>query len=441
MSPDNPGTASYPSRAQAWYAVGVLYLAYTLAFVDRQIMAFLVGPIRADFKLTDFQFSLIHGLAFVIFYATLGIPIARLADRRNRRNLVAAGVALWSVMTSLCGLAGSYRQLFAARLGVGVGEAALSPSAISMISDLFPSEKRALPISLYSAGVHGGAGLASIFGGLVVTYALSGATQSIPLIGALKPWQAALMLVGLPGLLVALLLLSVREPARKERQVAAGGVSLRELFAYMRANALVYATLMVGAAFAALASYGAFGWVPAMYARRFGWSPAQIGVAFGLITLAFGTGGLLLGGLLAGRMTAAGHKAAYSKLMIFSMAGAVLPAALFVAVSSPYWTLGCLALLVFFMSAPIGLVQTALQAITANEMRAQVIAIYLLAVTLIGTAIGPAAVALMTDRYFRNDAAVGSSIAVVATIAAALSAVVYWLGVGAYERKMEMSHV
>ena len=433
--------ASYPNRISAWYAVVVFYVAYTLAFIDRQIMTFLVAPIRADFQLTDFEFSLIHGLAFVLFYAILGIPIARLADRRNRRNIIAVGVALWSAMTSLCGLAGTYGQLFAARLGVGVGEAALSPSAISMISDLFPKEKRALPISLYSAGVHGGAGIASILGGYVVTYALSGGAQSLPLMGALKPWQIALILVGLPGLLVALLVLSVREPARQERRLDASRVSVQQLLAYLRANARVYATLMVGAAFAALASYGAFGWVPAMYARRFGWSAAQVGFNFGLIVLVFGTGGLLLSGALAGRMTAAGHKAAYSTLMIFAMAGAIPSAALLVVVNDPYWTLGCLASLVFFMSAPIGLVQTALQSITPNEMRAQVIAVYLLAVTLIGTAIGPSAVAAMTDYYFRNDAAIGSSIAVVATIAAMLSVLVFSLGVGAYKRKVETSHV
>lgn len=137
MSEGSAAQAPYPSPAYAWYVVSLLYLAYALAFVDRQIMAFLVGPIRADFHLSDFQFSLIQGLAFVLFYAFLGVPIARLADRHNRRNIIAVGVALWSAMTALCGLAGNYGQLFLARLGVGVGEATLSPSAISMMADYF----------------------------------------------------------------------------------------------------------------------------------------------------------------------------------------------------------------------------------------------------------------------------------------------------------------
>jgi len=133
----------YPSALHAWYAVVVFFLAYTLAFIDRVIIAFLVGPIRADFEISDFQFSLISGLAFAVFYATLGIPIARLADTTNRRNIIAVGIGLWSLMTAMCGLAANYWQLFLARLGVGVGEAALSPAAISMIADYFPKEKRA----------------------------------------------------------------------------------------------------------------------------------------------------------------------------------------------------------------------------------------------------------------------------------------------------------
>lgn len=430
----------YPSAGRAWYAIVIFYLAYTLAFLDRQILAFLVGPIRADFHVTDFQFSLIQGLAFVIFYSVLGIPIARLADVRNRRNIIALGVGLWSVMTAVCGLAGGYWQLFLARLGVGVGEASLSPAVISVIADTFPAHRRALPISLYSAGVHGGAGTASIFGGLIVTYALSRGWHGLPFVGDLRGWQVAFMLVGLPGVLVVLLTLTVREPARRW-QTAPRKSAFRDVFIYLGLHGRVYATLMVGAALAALASYGAFGWVPALFARRFGWSAARIGLDFGLITIVIGTGGLLLGGAIASRMARNGRAAPYSKVMIVSMAAAILPSAALVLIRDPYWTLGCLALMVGFMSTPIGLVQAALQAITPNQLRAQVIAVYLLTVTLIGTAIGPAAVAALTVYYYHDDAAVGASIAVVTTAASLLSVLVLLLGVGAYARKVERPDV
>ena len=422
----------YPSPGRAWWAVIVFYLAYTLAFVDRQIMAFLVGPIRADLHLTDFQFSLIQGLAFVLFYSGFGIPIARLADRYNRRRLVVFGIAFWSVMTTLCGLASSYWQLFAARLGVGMGEATLSPAAVSTISDLFPKDKRALPISLYAAGVNSGAALANLFGGLAVGFAMSGRAATLPLLGTLKSWQLAFVLVGLPGLLVALLALSFREPARHDRAIAHH--SFGDLFAYLFRHRLAYGCLIVGAAFAAMANFGAFSWVPALYARRFGWGPARIGPWMGLITLVCGVGGLLLGGYIAGRMVRNKDPAPFTRIMVFSMAAAIVPALSLLWVRDPYWMLGCLALLVLCLSTPPGLAQAAIQAITPNGLRAQMIAVYLLAVALIGSGLGPSSVAAMTDFYFHNDLAVGSSIAIVTTAAALLSVLILSLGKAAWAR-------
>ncbi|HEY1899613.1 MAG TPA: MFS transporter [Steroidobacteraceae bacterium] len=433
---DSAAPVPYPSTASAWYAVWLFWLAYTLAFVDRQIMAFLVAPIRADFHLSDFQFSLIQGLAFVLFYSVLGVPIARLADTRNRRNIIALGVALWSLMTALCGMAGSFAQLFLARLGVGVGEASLSPSAISIIADTFPQDRRAMPINLYSAGVHAGAGLASFFGGLVVSFTMAGGGHSLPLIGLLKPWQMALVLVSLPGIIVALAVLTVREPPRRER-VSASSLGFGAVLEYLGRNAVLYATLMIGAAFAALASFGTFSWVPALYQRHFGWTPVHIGSVFGAVTVLFGISGLLASGALASHLAATGRKAPYTWIMVGSMGSAILPAALLMAVPNPWWTMGCLALLVFLLSTPIGLVQTALQAVTPNQMRAQVIAVYLLATALIGSAAGPASVAAVTDFWFHDDRKLGSSIAVVATAAAVLSTLILRAGVRAYTHKVE----
>ncbi|HET7131816.1 MAG TPA: MFS transporter, partial [Gammaproteobacteria bacterium] len=225
---------TYPSRARAWYAVGVLYVAYVLAFVDRQIISFLVAPIRADLDITDFQFSLIAGLAFAIFYAVLGVPLGFLADRFSRRNLVAIGIALWSVMTAWCGLAGNYLQLFLARLGVGVGEGSLTPSAISLISDFFPRERRGLPINVYTAGVYWGIGIANVFGGVIVAYTAAASGIDLPWIGHLRPWQAAFMLVALPGIAVSLLTLTFREPVRHEK--TASTVRVGDTVRYVRAN-------------------------------------------------------------------------------------------------------------------------------------------------------------------------------------------------------------
>ena len=431
-----PDAGDYPSPVYAWYVVFILFVAYTLAFVDRQIMAFLVDPIRADLGITDFQFSLLQGFAFAIFYGVLGIPIGMLADNHNRRNIVAIGVGLWSLMTATCGLAGSFWQVFLARLGVGVGEAALSPSAISMISDYFPKEKRGLPINFYSAGVQAGAGMANIFGGAIVAFTAAGGGQDVLLLGSLKPWQLAFVLVALPGLLVVLLTYTIREPVRREKRSEQSRVTFGETLNYVRRHWLVYSTLMVGASFGAMASYGAFSWAPTMFRRIYGWNMGRIGLDIGLITIICGTGGLLISGALAGAMMKRGRMTAYVILMIILMCCTIPPAFLFVAVHDPYWTLGCLTLMVLFLSGPIGLVQAALQAITPNEMRGQIIAVYLVGVTIFGVGLGPSAVSAFTDFVFANDLDVGRSISVVATLASIISATLLALSLRAYRRKV-----
>ena len=218
----------YPPRAHAWYAVGLFYVAVVLSYVDRQIMSYLVAPIRAHFAITDFRFSLLHGFAFVLFYSTFALPIARLTDRYNRRVIVVAGITLWSLMTMACGLANSYTELFLARLGVGIGEAVLTPAAISIIADSFPPDRRALPGAFYTSGVHGGSALANIAGGLVVGYTMAGGLAGVPLLGALSGWQAVFVIVGAPGLLFAPLLFTIVEP-RGQGRLTRSNVSFRQV--------------------------------------------------------------------------------------------------------------------------------------------------------------------------------------------------------------------
>jgi MFS family permease len=153
---------------KSWYVVGVLTLAYVSSFIDRQILSLLVEPIKRDLRISDTQMSLLMGLSFGIFYTLLGIPIARLADLKSRKLIVAWGIGLWSVMTAVCGMVGNFMQLFLARMGVGVGEAALSPAAYSIIADLFPKSKLAMANSVYNMGIFIGSGLAFLIGGFVV---------------------------------------------------------------------------------------------------------------------------------------------------------------------------------------------------------------------------------------------------------------------------------
>lgn len=203
------------SYAYEWYVVVICMLAYIFSFVDRQILALMIEPIKQDLQLSDTQFSLLHGLAFSLFYAFMGIPIALLADRYSRPKIIAIGVAFWSLATAACGLSRNFAQMFLARIGVGVGEAALSPATYSMLSDMFPRDKLGRAVGIYSIGSFIGGGMAFLIGGYVINLLKSVDTVLVPGIGAMRPWQVTFFIVGLPGLLVALLiLLTVRDPHR-----------------------------------------------------------------------------------------------------------------------------------------------------------------------------------------------------------------------------------
>ena len=221
MTGDIPDSAPARRYAYEWYVVLVCMLAYIFSFVDRQILALMIEPIKRDLGLSDTQFSLLHGLAFSLFYAFMGIPIALLADRYSRPRIIAIGVAFWSLATAVCGLSRNFAQMFLARIGVGVGEAALSPATYSMLSDMFPRDRLGRAVGVYSIGSFIGGGLAFLIGGYVINLLKRVDTVVLPLLGALRPWQVTFFVVGLPGLLVALLiLLTVRDPGRRGLRLA-----------------------------------------------------------------------------------------------------------------------------------------------------------------------------------------------------------------------------
>jgi MFS family permease len=198
----------------AWYALFVFVLVYAINFIDRQILSILVGDIKRDLHVSDAQIGFLYGTAFAVFYALFGIPLGRLADSWYRGRLMAMGLALWSSMTAVSGFANSFGMLAAARIGVGIGEASASPAAYSMISDYFPKERRATALSIYSSGLYIGGGLSLPIGGLVVSRWTAAYPDPATAPLGLAGWQAAFIAVGVPGLLLALWVLSLREPQR-----------------------------------------------------------------------------------------------------------------------------------------------------------------------------------------------------------------------------------
>jgi predicted MFS family arabinose efflux permease len=417
----------------AWYLVGVLCVAYTLSFVDRMILALLVEPIKRDLGISDTQVGLLHGFAFAIFYTTLGVPIARLADRTDRRRLIAAGIAFWSAMTALCGLARGFWELFLARIGVGVGEASLSPAAFSMLADAFPADRLGRALGVYSSAIFAGAGIALLVGGGVAAAAASAAAVHLPLVGAVQPWQLTFIVVGAPGLLVALWVLSLREPPRRGVAIAARQEPLAAVFAWMRRHARAYGCHFAGFALLALVFNATIAWLPSVFVRVHGWSSGQAAFWIGSLLLVCGTTGIVAGGFAADAWRRRGKPDGSMRVGLTSALGVLPFAAAVPAAASPWMAVALLGPLLFFSAFAFGAAAAGLQWLTPPAMRAQVSALFLFVNNLVGIGAGPVAVALLTDRVFGVPQSVGMSLAIVGAVAAALAAVVQWAGIRAFD--------
>lgn len=410
----------YPSSARAWVTVAILMVAYVLSFVDRQILNLLVEPIRRDLLISDTQMSLLMGLSFALFYTVCGIPLGRVADTRSRRGLIAVGVLFWSAATAACGMAKMYWQFLLCRIGVGVGEAALSPAAYSLIADSFPAERRATAISVYSMGVYLGSGLAFLVGGLVIQFASAQGDVVLPVLGEVRPWQLIFLILGVAGVLFTLLMLAVKEPVR--RGAGAGvAVPLSEVGRYIRANRRTVLLHNFGFAGLAFAGYGSAAWVPSFYIRTYGWDAGQVGIVYGSIVAVFGCLGIVFGGRLADWMAKRGRSDANMRVGLYSALGALPMVTLFPLMDTAFWASMLMAPTVFCLSMPFGVAPAAIQEIMPNSMRGQASAIYLFVITLIGLGLGPTAVALVTDFVFADDAALRYSLLIVTTLAVLMS--------------------
>ena len=432
---NNNNNSAYPSSLRAWSTVAILMLAYVLSFIDRQILNLLVGPIRRDLVISDTQMSLLMGLSFALFYTVCGIPLGRLADTKSRRGLIAVGVLFWSAMTAACGMARLYWQFLLCRIGVGVGEAALSPAAYSLIADSFPAERRATAISVYSMGVYLGSGLAFLLGGLVIKFASAQGDVLLPVLGEVRPWQLIFLILGAAGVLFSLLLLAVREPSR--RGVGAGvAVPLAEVGRYLRANRRTVLYHNFGFAGLAFAGYGSAAWIPTFFIRTYGWDAGHVGVVYGSIVAVFGCLGIVFGGRLADWMAKRGRTDANMRVGLYAAMAALPCVASFPLMDNALWAAVLMAPTVFCLSMPFGVAPAAIQEIMPSAMRGQASAIYLFVITLIGLGIGPTAVALVTDYLFADDQALRYSLLIVSTLAVASSLLLLAKGLQPYRESV-----
>lgn len=428
----------WPSAASAWFVVIVLVLANALSFVDRMVLSLLVAPIRASFQVSDTEVSLLLGFAFVVFYIFMGIPLAWLADRYSRRNLIMAGVLVWSAMIGFCGLATSYFMLFLGRMGVGAGEAVLSPSAMSLLSDYFPREKLGKAIAVYQIGIPLGGGIALIISSIILNALVGSPSWNIPGIGAVEAWRLIFFWIALPGLVVALLLMRVKEPARRGNKVVTseGTTATVGLKQHFVNNAWTLAALIFGISMIAVVMYGLVSWVPTFLIRTYGMTMGKAGLVFGILMVVSGTGGLLTGGAWTDRMFRKGHRDAHMRVMLYA---SIIAIPLFIgAMLMPTdWMAIVMLLLACYVLANYGAGLAAIPLITPNALRARTMSIVTFMMTLIGLGLGPTAIAMLTDYYFKDPVAIRYSMLIVGTIALILASIIFSISLKHYRLSIE----
>jgi len=444
-APPGKGDRLTSGDGYAWYVVAVLMFAYIVAIIDRQILSLLVEPIKRDFGVTDTQIGLLAGFAFVLFFSVLGVPIARLADRKNRKAIISIGIVIWSLMTAACGLTKTYAQLFIMRVGVGVGEATLSPAAYSIMADYFPPKKLARAMGVYAMGLYAGAGIALLVGSAVVAMLSGPGMIEFPIIGEIHRWQLTFIVVAIPGFLVLALMMSVREPPRRQfaydgshRNIKAEPVPFSEIWQFFRQNRrLIIAHfggfLMIGTVISAFLI-----WVPEFLRRSYDYTIAEAGAIFGLSLLVFGTAGPYFGGWFAEWLANRGYRDA--EMRAASIFGAIMIPITIVAPLAPDRISGLvmLALLSFILSASQGLPPTILQLIAPNKMRAQITAFFMLVCVLAGFSLGPALTAMITDYVFGYDAALRYSLVIVSAVLTPIGVALIVYGLKPYRERLAM---
>ena len=432
----------WPSPGQAWYAIFVLALGLMVTYLDRGILSLLVEPIKRDLRISDTKMSLLMGFAFVCFYLLVAFPIARFVDYKSRRAILGVGTAIWSLTTTMSGLARTFGQLFMCRVGAGVGAACGSPASFSMVADLFPRAKLPRAFAVLFFGTFLGEGVALIVGGTLAG-AFVRLSATLPVIGTLHGWQLTLIVIGLPGLLVAALAATIREPVRRGRLGLASRGSrdtkrppVKDVLAFVWNNAGIFLPMFASMGISAMTGFGIRSWAPSFYVRTFHWSVAKYGVVQGLLTLTIMPIGAFTGSLMAEHLAGKGHDDANMRTVFIGQLLALPGMILFPLMPTPALALALSTSYTFFSFWTNAPMNAALQIITPNQMRGQVTAIFLFIFNVIGSGFGPTIVALFTDYLFRADRMLGRSIAAATLVLGCLTAFIMWLGIKPYGRAM-----
>lgn len=409
----------------AWGTLAALVAAYILSFVDRMIIGLLVEPIKRDLQISDTEVSLLQGIAFALFFAIAAIPIGRLVDRVHRARAVAAGVALWSVMTMACGMATSFVGLFLGRMGVGVGEAVLSPAAYSIINDSFPRRRLGLAMGIFGLGSAAGAGLAFMIGGAVISLISQADGVTLPVVGSLRPWQFAFFVAGAPGILIALLFLVVPDPRHRAGAVP-DVVPLTEVRGLLRRNAGLFWSLFAGVAAINIAVLGTVNWLPSLLVRGFQLPLDQSGYLAGTMLILGGVIGMVGGGFAMDRY-GGGSPAARLRFAGTAIALAI-PAAILFPLIDNLWLLGlCFVLFFTAAAAVVAASPSVLAQLSPDGTRATIAAVYVFVINGVGIGFGPSVTAALGDAFFPGGDGIRYAMAIVGPAGYALGAILFFL--------------
>lgn len=413
-APGAPPAASRPGYAN--YVLGVLFVVYVLNFVDRQILSVFIGPIKAEFGVSDTAMGLLAGFAFALFYTFAGIPLARWADRGDRRLIITLGLGLWSAMTMATGFARSFLHLALARIGVGVGEAAGTPPAHSLISDYFPLERRATAIGVYSAGVYVGSALAYLGGGLLREH---------------FDWRTAFFLLGAPGVFFALVVaFTVKEPPRglsEKLAVSTERASLGETLRFLL-GCRSWVQLQIGSSILSIAGYGVLIWGYEFFGRVHGLAPIETGQAMGIVVGVGGALGTLGGGMVVDRLSRRDVRWSMRLPAIINFLAVPLGVGYLLA-DRTGWSIAFFFPFYVLMNVFVPALHTLNQNLARLRMRATAAAVSLFILNIVGAGAGPFIVGALNDLFAVRfgDAAIRYSLAAV-TVATLVSSLLFWAG-------------
>tara|TARA_Y100000590_G_scaffold19027_3_gene22567 strand:+ start:4344 stop:5669 length:1326 start_codon:yes stop_codon:yes gene_type:complete len=429
--------SNYPSLKLGYYGVGIMTLAQVFAFIDRQIPAMLIEPIKADFGLSDSQIALLGGAAFSVFYAVMALPIGYAVDRVNRTFILGSGILVWSFMTALSGLADSFLKLFGARVGVAVGEAVMAPTSVSLVSDYFPENKQGKPMGIITSGVYIGIGITLLGGGFLIDYLTQIGGLTFPILGHLKPWQATFMVVGIPGLIIALAAFAMFEPTRrlpvtfnnKKEEV-------KTVFPHIASHKKTLIPMFGGLIFMALIFYSFTFWAPTMMLRTYSLSLSEIGVVLGLITMSSSILGTIGAGAMVDYLRNKGYIDAPIRVALFSSIMALPPIALIPLINSLSISWILIAFYLFFISsfAPLGLL--AVSGVSSSRVKGQMAAVYAFLMMAFGLSLGPQLTAFFTDFIFQDPSKLSFSLSLTATIVLPISALFFWFSLSRYRESV-----